>query len=72
MYGVPSYDTIVLDEEDHGLSEWIGGETEALRRLQVLEKEVSVRNIFNVDVVVKVHPCFQCSSNNNIPKNIRK
>lgn len=42
MYGVPSYDTIVLDEEDHGVSEWIGGETEALRRLKVLEKEVSV------------------------------
>ena len=42
VYGIPSYDTIVLDEEDHGVSEWIGGETEALRRLKVLEKEVSV------------------------------
>lgn len=42
VYGVPSYDTIVLDEEDHGVSEWIGGETEALRRLKVLEKEVSL------------------------------
>lgn len=41
VYGVPSYDTIVLDEEDHGVSEWIGGETEALRRLKVLAKEVA-------------------------------
>ena len=41
LYGVPSYDTLVLDEEEREQGEWIGGETEALRRLKCLEREVS-------------------------------
>ena len=41
LYGVPSYDTLILDEEEREHGEWIGGETEALRRLKCLEKEVS-------------------------------
>ena len=42
LYGVPEYDAIVLDEEEYGRGEWVGGETEALRRLKLLEKEVSM------------------------------
>lgn len=41
MYGVPPYGTLVLDEEEHEQGEWIGGETEALRRLKRFEREVS-------------------------------
>ena len=40
LYGVPAYEALVLDEEERKRGEWIGGETEALRRLQLLEKEV--------------------------------
>lgn len=40
IYGVPQYNALDLDEEEHDQGEWIGGETEALRRLALLEQEV--------------------------------
>lgn len=43
IYGVPSYAALELDEEEHERGEWVGGETEALRRLKLLEKEVSIK-----------------------------
>jgi len=41
LYGLPNYDTLMLDEEEHERGEWIGGETEALKRLELLEQSVS-------------------------------
>ena len=40
IYGVPPYDALELDEEEHEQNDWIGGEKEALRRLALLEKKV--------------------------------
>ena len=59
LYGVPSYEALVLDEEEHEQGEWIGGETEALRRLKVFEEEVSI--IFTADLQTlrnDCHPIF--------------
>ena len=55
LYGVPSYEALVLDEEEHEQGEWIGGETEALRRLKVFEEEVSI--IFTADLQTLKNDC---------------
>lgn len=56
LYGVPSYEALVLDEEEHEQGEWIGGETEALRRLKVFEEEVSIR--FTVGLHTLTNDCY--------------
>lgn len=40
IYGVPQYDALELDEEEHEQEDWVGGEKEALKRLALLEKKV--------------------------------
>lgn len=40
IYGVPQYNALELDEEEHEQDDWVGGEKEALRRLALLEKKV--------------------------------
>lgn len=40
IYGVPQYNALELDEEEHEQEDFVGGEKEALRRLALLEKEV--------------------------------
>jgi len=40
IYGVPQYDALELDEEEHEQEDWVGGEKEALKRLSLLEKKV--------------------------------
>lgn len=39
-YCVPEYDALDLDEEEREPGQWVGGETEALKRLAVFETEV--------------------------------
>lgn len=52
IYGVPQYNALELDEKEDEQGEWIGGETEALRRLALLEKEVRrLNNIWNRQLV---------------------
>ena len=53
MYGVPAYEALVLDEEERECGEWVGGETEALRRLKLLEKEVSAGGQYSMVGVVE-------------------
>lgn len=51
-YGVPEYDALDFVEEEAEPGQFAGGETEALRRLAVLEKEVG-KDLFWLNVFLK-------------------
>ena len=47
VYGVPQYNALELDEEEHEQEDWVGGEKEALKRLALLEKKVCTSECFH-------------------------